>query len=314
LGRLAQRTPNRSCGGAAAPLGESQERHARLRLPTEPARFSVGVLGLPELASQAMDFSLPVKGLGGGGPVEAPRKAFPGAPCLLQSVAPVPVELHDLGPVHETAAREGNEIGLLLTPTGQDRSPLPCPAELVHLLACQDDPAVDDPHRDRRHPPAGDCHHRLVQESEALLDAACADQHAALRLNGEREALRVAEALGDGGRVGRDGGSGCEVTAGFVLEHERHEQVASLDRVLLPEDPVGAPEPPAGRTHLSAKGEIDADPDRAPNCAAGLARLQVGVMSALEDPQVLVVPAEHVRGRGQQLEILSSERSGPVGV
>jgi hypothetical protein len=36
-------------------------------------------------------------------------------------------------------------------------------------------------------------------------------------------------------------------------------------------------------------------------------------MSAFQDAQVFVVPAEHVRGCREQLEVVSPERSGPVG-
>src|SRR5918996_1191670 len=311
---LAQCAPNRGCGRGAPALGESEERHARLRLPAEPARLSVRVLRLLELASQTMDLSLAVEGLGGRGPVETLREAFPGAACLLERVPPVPVELHDLRPVHEAAAGEGDEIRLLLAPAGQDRGPLLRPADLVRLLAGEDHAAVDDARRDRRHLPARDGHHGLVQESNALLDAAGPHQHGALRLKRERGPLRVAEPLGQGCRLACDGGRRREVAARFVLEDERNEQVAALDGVVLADELVGAPEPAAGRTPLPAQRVIDAHPERAPERGGVVARLQRGMMSALQEAQVLVVPAEHVGGRREELEVLGPERSRLVGV
>jgi hypothetical protein len=98
-----------------------------------------------------------------------------------------------------------------------------------------------------------------------------------------------------------------------VLEHERHEQVAALDRVRFAENPLGSPEPSAGRTHLSSKCEVDAHPERRPDCARGLAGRYVGVMRALKDAEVLVVQAEHVGGRREQLEIVRAERSAAIG-
>ena len=77
----------------------------------------------------------------------------------------------------------------------------------------------------------GDRHHGLVEEREALLDAARLDEHAAAGVAGEGSTVGVAEALGDHFSLRRRRGRTGEVSGRFELEDARREQVATLDAV-----------------------------------------------------------------------------------
>ena len=153
-----------------ASLREAQLGESRLRLPAEPARLPVRLLGGGEVALQPEELALAIAG-------EACRRI----PCLHEAVArstrlferirPRAVQLQDLGPVHEAAAGEGDHLRLLRPPVRERSRPLARAAHLVHLLAREDHPAVDDPGDDRRELLGGDRDHRLVEQREALLHA-----------------------------------------------------------------------------------------------------------------------------------------------
>ncbi len=172
--------------------------------------------------------------------------------------------------------------------------PLARAPHLVHLLAGEDDAAVDDPGDDRRELLGGDRDHGLVEQGETFAHPSVLDQHVALAVDREREEVAVAEALADAN--GLLCGRGCrgEVSGGLVLEHRRQEQVAALGALaLVLEEPLCAAEPARRRADLAAGGEVQADPHRAADRAKRLPVLEIPLMRALEPRDRLVVAAEH---------------------
>ncbi|MGH2825324.1 MAG: hypothetical protein ACRDLY_20360 [Thermoleophilaceae bacterium] len=133
-------------------------------------------------------------------------------------------------------------------------------------------------------------------------------------LSGEREHDPIAEALADRDRLGAGGDRGLEVAGRLVLRHGRQQQVAALDAVasLTFDQPPGTAEPPGCAAHLPLEGEVDADPERATRRSQALAPIQVQLVGTLQAAHVLVVAAEHVGRRGQQLEILGFQRRRPI--
>ena len=101
-------------------------------------------------------------------------------------------------------------------------------------------------------------------------------------MSGESEPVRVAEALGDRECLGRDRCGALEVTGGLVSEHERHEQVAALDRVagLLLKQALRAADPGAARADLSSCEKDQPAPHGATHGAQWLASFEIGVVPA----------------------------------
>ncbi len=250
--------------------------------------------------------------MGGRRVASARGEALAGALGFEQRGLPVAVELHDLGAVHEALAGVGHHVRLAGAPGGERVGPLAGAAQLEHLLAAGDHAAVDEPGGDRRELARGGRQHRLVEQAETGLRAPLADQGEALLVDGERQQVRLTEALGDrcgllrgrvrlaGVRAQQDGGD---------------EQVAPLHAVapLAVEQPVAAAEPAGGAAHLAPRQEVDADPERAAHGGRDLAVLQVEVVGASERRPERLVAAEHVVGGGQPLEILGAQRHDAVG-
>jgi hypothetical protein len=67
--------------------------------------------------------------------------------------------------MNQASAGEGDELGLLVAPPGQDLGPLPRTSDLVRLDAREDNAAVDDARHDRRLRPGRRRHHRLVEQT-----------------------------------------------------------------------------------------------------------------------------------------------------
>ena len=128
----------------------------------------------------------------------------------------------------------------------------------------------------------------------------------ALEVHGEREQVRIAEALADLGGLAEDVAGRREVAGRFVLKHEREEHVPALDAVLLAllEQPLRAAGPAGRAAHVTAEREARADPERAAQRARNLAGLDVELVGALEAAHPLVFASEQVGGRGEKLEIL----------
>ena len=162
-------TSRRARGGARfsaaspRPCASAEQGEPRLRLPAEPARLAVRGLRLAQLAAEAVELAAPVGRLRRRTPVEAVGEPRGGAPRLRERVVPRALELEDLRAVDETPARERDEVGLLAAPAREHPGPLPRAAHLEHVLAREDDGAVDHPGRDRREARPGDDHHRLVR-------------------------------------------------------------------------------------------------------------------------------------------------------
>ena len=80
-----------------------------------------------------------------------------------------------------------------------------------------------------------------------------AEQDLALCEDRKAEQVTVAEPFGDLTSRGRRLGGAYPVALGFVLERDRHQQVAVLDALLVRaiEQALGPPEPASCRPHLA---------------------------------------------------------------
>ena len=248
-------------GPAAAPSRSGSPRGT----PARPPRTRPAGDGLPP---------------GGRGPGLRPRfivsaNRRPARRASSRASSPGPVQLHDLGPVHEATAREGHGIGLLLAPAGQGRRPLAGAAQLVDLLAGRDHAAVDEAGGDRRQLAGRDRDHGLVEQPETFPDLPVADQHVALAVQGEGDEIR-----GRRSDVADLRGCGCSrcrlgvLTGGLVPEHDRQQQVALLGAVapVLLEQPLRPAEPAGRPARLSSNRPGHAHPARAAGGAQRLAR------------------------------------------
>ena len=124
----------------------------------------------------------------------------------------------------------------------------------------------------------------------------------------EREQVGVAEPLPGRGRIAREGGGGLPVPAQLVLEGDRDQEIAALGAVVLAfEQPVRASQPAGRGAHVSAQGQLYPDPEGAAHRSPRLAMLRPLVVSAFQVAHRLVVPAEHERSRGEQLDVFGAE-------
>ena len=149
--------------------------------------------------------------------------------------------------MHEAAARERDEVRLLLAPARQRRRPLARAPHLVHLLAGEDDAAVDDAGRDRGE--LARRHGTMASSSSArpsctrpalisMWPCACRRQ---------RESLAVAEALGHRGRLAATAAPASKSPCASCWNDERHEHVAVLDRSRPPRPRAAAARARASR-------------------------------------------------------------------
>ncbi len=184
----------------------------------------------------------------------------------------------------------------------------------MDLLATLDHAAVDDARDDGRQLPGCDRHHRLVQEREPVVDHAPADPRPALCVQREGEQVGVDEALGDRDGLGSGGVCGLELASGLLPHHHGQQEIPALDAVALAlDDPPRAPEPATGRAELATEREADADPDGAPRGPAHLGVVEVCRVRSLEGALERLVPAEHVCGRREPLEVVRGQPSTLVG-
>jgi hypothetical protein len=132
----------------------------------------------------------------------------------------------------------------------------------------------------------------------------------------ERDEVRVPEALPDPRRLRRGRDRAVEVALRLALEHRRDQEIPLLDAVapLALDQPPGPAEPAAGARHLSLLHEVDADPEGATRGPQRLAAVQVGLMCVFESFVELVLPAEHVGGSCQPLEVVVRQGRLPVGL
>ena len=124
-------------------------------------------------------------------------------------------------------------------------------------------------------------------------------------MHGQREQVRIAEALADPGGLPEDVAGRRDVPGRLVLENEREEHVPAFDAVLLAllEQPLRAPAPAGRAAHITAKREARANPERTAQGTRNLAGFRVELMCALETANPLVFVSEQVGRRGEQLEV-----------
>ena len=299
------------CGGrcVSLPLGKPQQREPGLRLPAEPTRVAVRRLGSGEVPLHAEDFACDVCRLARSPAVAAGEAARERSLSLLDGLAPVAVELEDLRAMHQAAAAERNKVGLAFAPPRQRRRPLPRPTQLVRILAGEDHAAVDDAAHDRRQLAACHRYHRLVEQAQPLFDAVELDEQMPLGVHGEREQVAVAEALPVRRRLGRELHRLVVRPHALPLEHDGDQQIAPLDTLasVTLDEPLRPAEPAAGLPHLAYVEEVHAEPERRPCSGQESTRVQMLAMDSLADRRVLVVPAEHVGRRRQEVEVLNGE-------
>lgn len=174
------------------------------------------------------------------------------------------MKVHQLSAMHEAAAGERDEVGLLLAPACQDGRPLLRATQLVNLLARQDHAAVDDSRHDRRELPRRRRHHCLVEQCEPLSNATALDEDAALHMHREGKEIRIAETLAEFRGCACSLSRASEVAGELVLKGDWHQHVALLRAftVLAPDQPLCASEPTGGWAHLPAKRKLHSDPKR----------------------------------------------------
>ena len=282
-----------------------------MRLAAAVARGAVGGLRGGVLPPEAMQLALQVVRLRGRRRVVRQRGALPRAPRLVQRVAPRAVQLHELRAVQAARAGEAHHVRLLLAPAGQRRGPLLRAPRLVRHAAAHDHAAVDEAVDDRRQLARGDRDHRLVEQREPFGDPPALDQQDADVLRRQREQVRVAGALAERDRLGPQRDRRVRV-ARRHLHHAGQLQVAALDalRRLALDEPPGAGDPAGRAGPLPADVQVDGDPERAARGAQPVAVAQMVMVGPLQPVDVLVVAPEHVRGRGQPLEVLWGQRLG----
>src|SRR5437762_3317260 len=115
----------------ATSYGASSCRHSSSALRSGPSALRAS----PRTSStappaQPVDLPAPVSGIARGSRIFATNTALHRPARLGQRVRPGALELHDLGAVHEAAARARHELRLALTPGAERRRPLPRAPEL----------------------------------------------------------------------------------------------------------------------------------------------------------------------------------------
>ena len=262
-----------------------------------------------------MDLTAEVAGLRSSGLVHAQLETLACALRLFECIPPIPVKVHQLSAMHEAAAGERDEVGLLPAPACQDGRPLLRATQLVDLLARQDHAAVDDSRHDRRELSRRRRHHRLVEQREPLSDATALEEDAALHMHRKGKEIRVAETLAEFRCCACSRGRALEVAGDLVLEGDGHQHVALLRAftVLAFDQPLCASEPTGGRAHLPTKRKLHSDPERTSRGAQRDPVVRVALKCAAQDPDAVVFATEHVGRRREQLQILCAERYGPIG-
>ena len=127
LGCLADHPADRRRRRVLLALGQAEQGEARLRLPPGPARVTVRLLGLVELALEPMDLPLAVERLAvrrpGSSPAAAPaRRASSRASGQAPSSCRISARWIRQRPVKR------HEVGLLRAPARQGRRPFAGPA------------------------------------------------------------------------------------------------------------------------------------------------------------------------------------------
>ncbi len=247
--------------------------------------------------------------------VHAVQEPLAGSLRLVERSAPVAPHLHQLGSVAQALPREGDEIGLPVTPVGQRLGPRVGSTQFLDLVAPLDDAAVDDPCHHRREVVGGDGHHCLVEQPEAVVDPSQAHEGSSLGMEGEGDEVGLVVLLADrdGLRCGLE--SGFEFAGIRLVQHLRYQQVAGLGtRAPVPlDEPAGPRHPARSRPGLSAQCQIEADPEPGAGGCQRVAFSQVELMGSLQKADHLVFAPDHVAGDRQLLEVRRGEGLRCVG-
>ena len=149
---------------------------------------------------------------------------------------------------------------------------------------------------------------------EAARDVALAQQDAPLVELRAGQELGVGELLRDLHDRGRDRSGFVEIAAADRVFHRGQQQVAALGArgALRLHEPLGARKPAAGSAAFAAKQQAQAEPERAAHALQAPALIEMRVVSALEQREIVVVAAGEVGGRGEPLEIVGAKLAGAV--
>ena len=116
VARPGQRALDRRGGGLGPPLREPQQGQPGLRLAPRMTRAQVRRLRAGVVAAQTCDLAFAVRRLGRGARAGRMGGAARGPLRLGERLVPGPVELEQLGPVHQAPPGEGDHVRLLVAP------------------------------------------------------------------------------------------------------------------------------------------------------------------------------------------------------
>ncbi len=232
----------------------------------------------------------------------------------IDGVGPLPVQLHDLGAVHQALTAVGHQVRLRGAPVAQRAGPLTGPAQVEDLLAGLDHGAVDDAGDDRGQLARRDRDHRLVEQRHCLGGLAQEDQGLPSAERAEGLEVPVAEAGADLAGLAGGGVCGRRVARGEAVQRTRNQQVSLLGAVLaaVVEEPLRPAEPAPAACGLATEQECQREPEGTSGRPDGITLLQAGVVCALPGVLAVRVPADQVGDRREAFEVLDVERRLPV--
>jgi hypothetical protein len=218
------------------------------------------------------------------------------------------MEKHDLSAIHETRTGEGNQLALLLAPSGQRGGPLAGTAQREHLLAGLDHAAIDQTGHDRRQLSRDDREHRLVEEPEPVLNLPLLDESPTLHMTGAGDEVCVSKAITNLGDARCGSVRGVSTALREMLLGDGQKQITLLHAVMALDEPLRPREPAARLSRLASKEKAETQPEGTAGGAHSVAGLLMCVMSTIEEPVKVEVSAGQVRRCRQQLQILDSQR------
>ena len=131
-------------GGFRVTPDQPEEGQPWLRVNADLSGQAILAIGGIEITTEPQDFAAPVGSVGHrsllGRPLEAVARPF----RFGERLAPVSLELQDLGPVHLADTVEGFRLGIAPAPVVEDRGPFARTDHFQHPAAGGDDLAVDD--------------------------------------------------------------------------------------------------------------------------------------------------------------------------
>ncbi len=303
-----ERPANRADGIRRPPLRQPEQRQAGLRFPPALAGAAVVALRRRKIAAQPVHLGLLVEGVGGRLPVDPPRHALRCTAGLVDCLGPRSAELHQLGAVNQAGPAERDELGLRRAPARERGRPFARAVHHVELAAARDRGAVDEPRRHRSQAARRHGDHRLVQQRQATRDLPLAQQQPSFEAAPERAQVGVTEAVTVRRGLGRRRARAVHVAGRGQPMDRRQPQVALLDTVRFLDETLGAREPSARTAHLPLRGQAKPQPERAARGALLIAGVDVQVIQALHERDVVVVFSDEPRRQRVELEIRRGQR------